>query len=267
MEVTPELAVMWLEGNVGNRPIKSILVGELTNAMLNGTFKLTHQPIAITTDGRLLDGQHRLLAVIRSGRTVLMNVTFDADPATFDVIDAGAKRTLADALSIEFGNAYAAVNVAACRVVAIYDRSEPTLTTAWNARTFLNLKLDRGTISVLAGEMHEAMNAVVLEIKDHSRSWRLMASPLAALYVIRRDSTQDPNLIDEFVRGLASGANLPAGDVRLKLRESLTSNPAFRRNDARLGFGVTIKAWNLFVQGDAPKILRFVRDSPGSAPL
>lgn len=267
MSVTPEMAARWLEGNANNRPIKQILVGELANAMLNGTFRLTHQAIALTSDGRLLDGQHRLLAVVASGRTVNMNVAFNVDPDTYDVIDAGAKRSLADALAVRHGHGYALATSAACRVVALYDRVNPTLTTPWNARTFLNAKLDRATVAEIADEMYPSMMKLVLDIKDYSRSWRIQANSLAALYVIRRDTHQDPDLVDEFIRGLASGANLPAGDVRLKLRDALANNPSFRRNDARLAFGATVKAWNLYVEGDSPKILRFVRDSPGATPL
>lgn len=265
--VNPELAELWLRGNTANRPIKAALVDDLTNAMLNGTFKLTHQPVAMTSEGRLLDGQHRLLAIVRSGRTVSLTVARDADPETFGVIDAGAKRTLADVLAVKYGHTYNAVNVAACRVVAMYDRSDVTSTAPWNTRTFAGAKLDRATIAALADEMHESMNRLILDIKDINVSWRLHSNPLAALYVIRRDSAQDAALLDEFIRGLVSGADIPPGDVRLKLRDGLVSNPAFKRFDARLGFFVTVKAWNLYVQGESPKILRFVRDSPGALPL
>jgi len=269
IRVTPQLAAEWLAKNTENRPIKRFLVDDLCSAILNGRFLLTHQPIAFAPDGRLLDGQHRLTAVVESGKTVPMLVAYNADPSTFYVIDAGTKRSIADGLAITHRTPmFAAVNVAACRVVAIADRVlDLRDTTPWNHRTALGLKLDRATVASYADSMFEEMNRLILEIKDLNQAFRLQSNWLAALFVIRRDSNQDVDLVDEFVRGFITGSDLPAGDVRLRLRDAIANNPAYRRTDARLGFGVTVKAWNLFVIGDSPKVLRFTRDMAGAAPL
>lgn len=267
VDVTPAMAQEWLEGNTLNRPMKPLLLTDITNAMLNGKFPLIHQSVALTADGRVLDGQHRLTGVVQSGKTVPMNVTFNADPATFDVIDAGAKRSVADAVNIRFNNPFSKANVGACRVIALYDRIDPASTVPWNQRTYANAKLDRATLAGIAFDLNEDMNRLIADVKDYSRSWRLNANSLAAMFVIRRDTRQDKALVEQFLSGVVSGANLPHGDVRLKLREALANNPAFRRNDARLGFGATVKGWNLYVQGDSPQYLRFTRETPGAPPL
>lgn len=268
-DVNPKLAAKWLTQNTGNRPIKAHHLTDLVNAMLNHKFMLIHQPVAFASDGRLLDGQHRLQAVVDSGMTVPMMVTFDADPDTFNVIDAGNKRSIADGLAIRHSTpAFAKVNVGASRVVAIYDRiDDRTSTTPWNQRTVLNVKLDRRTMADIADELFRDMNRLILDVKDYNRGFRLQSNWLAALFVIRRDSAQAVELIEEFIRGFVTGESLPTGDVRLKLRDSFANNPAFKSADARMGFGVTVKAWNLFVVGEEPKVLRFVRSMPGAVPL
>lgn len=62
--------------------------------MREGHWDTTHQGIAIATDGTLVDGQHRLMAVVESGVTVRMNVTFNAPKSQH--IDSGNCRSMAN---------------------------------------------------------------------------------------------------------------------------------------------------------------------------
>lgn len=98
MDITPAQATEFLRLNHANRPIRRSWVDRLTNIIERGEWMLTHQGIAITSDNRLLDGQHRLKAIVASGKTVKMNVAFDCDPETFTVIDGGVRRSISDQL-------------------------------------------------------------------------------------------------------------------------------------------------------------------------
>jgi hypothetical protein len=97
MDVTPELATKWLEGNVHNREIRQGVVARYAADMKAGEWMLTHQGIAFDDEGTLIDGQHRLWAVIESGVTVRTLVTRGADLASQLVIDDHLKRTALDA--------------------------------------------------------------------------------------------------------------------------------------------------------------------------
>jgi hypothetical protein len=52
--------------------------------------------LVFDTRGRLIDGQHRLRAVVQANATVPMIVTFDADPVALEAIDTGTRRKLSD---------------------------------------------------------------------------------------------------------------------------------------------------------------------------
>ena len=54
---------------------------------------VTHQAIGIDNAGNVIDGQHRLSAVVAAGIPVLMTVAFDVDPQTFRALDRGFTRT------------------------------------------------------------------------------------------------------------------------------------------------------------------------------
>ncbi len=88
--ITPAMAEELLKQNHCNRPIRWAKVHRLAEVMKRGGFKTTHQGICIAKNGRLLDGQHRLHAIVESGVTVTMLVVEKADEEIFSVIDGDA---------------------------------------------------------------------------------------------------------------------------------------------------------------------------------
>jgi hypothetical protein len=76
MQITPEIAKAFLAGNTDNRKLASRTVEVLARDMVNGGWRVTHQCIAISESGLLIDGQHRLSAVVSSGKTVPMYVAY-----------------------------------------------------------------------------------------------------------------------------------------------------------------------------------------------
>jgi hypothetical protein len=96
LNVTPDMAAAWLKRNQLNRPLRKRFVAALADAMKRGEWAVNHQPVAINGD-KLLDGQHRLKAVIESGLPfVKMMIAEGAESQTFDTIDIGIKRSNAD---------------------------------------------------------------------------------------------------------------------------------------------------------------------------
>lgn len=89
MLVTPAQAAEWLKNNPRNRkPVQSV-VRAIADDITSGEWRLTHQGIAIGTDGTLYDGQHRLMAVVRADIPVEMIVWFDMTEDTLWKIDTG----------------------------------------------------------------------------------------------------------------------------------------------------------------------------------
>ena len=98
MVISPKVAESLLEGNTNNRHISWNHVTSLAEAMKRGEWRLTHQPIAVSQTGRLLDGQHRLWAVIESQVSIESFVANNVDESTFDCLDIGKKRSVTDVL-------------------------------------------------------------------------------------------------------------------------------------------------------------------------
>ena len=98
--ITPEVASLLLESNNGNRKLRRQTVCYYADEMKKGNWQLTHQGIAISTEGRLLDGQHRLSAVVLSGVSIQMMVFEDCNDGSFNMMDIGLKRNTNDTIGL-----------------------------------------------------------------------------------------------------------------------------------------------------------------------
>jgi hypothetical protein len=108
VEINPDLATRWLRNNVGNRKLKPHAVTGLARDMSNGDFVPTHQGIAFNDAEQLIDGQHKLTAIVESGVTLPMLVTWGLPRqiegkkfTVMDVVDSGSVRKVGDQLAIQ----------------------------------------------------------------------------------------------------------------------------------------------------------------------
>ena len=94
--VTPEKAQEWLKLNPSNnRTISVRMVSRYARDMAEGRWNRTHQGIAFDVNGDLVDGQHRLHAVVQAGVPVHMLVVRGLGVDLRASIDQGLSRTAA----------------------------------------------------------------------------------------------------------------------------------------------------------------------------
>lgn len=74
IEVTPDMAREWLKHNPNNRSINHKLVSAYSQQMFTNNWDITGQAISFDINGNLIDGQHRLSAVIMANKPVRMLV-------------------------------------------------------------------------------------------------------------------------------------------------------------------------------------------------
>ncbi len=100
INITPELANSLLQRNEMNRNLKVHQVAAYAAQMRQGNFKsMNGQTISIAgslTTGKLIDGQHRLNAIIDAGVTLPFLVVTGLSNDVIPTIDTGAKRTVGD---------------------------------------------------------------------------------------------------------------------------------------------------------------------------
>lgn len=97
MKVTPEFAAELLaHKHPDQRVLRHHHVDQLARAMSTGQWHATMAPIALDPDLRVIDGQHRLNAVVKSGITITFLLAILTDPKAFYAIDQNAVRSLND---------------------------------------------------------------------------------------------------------------------------------------------------------------------------
>ena len=112
-EVSPALAKHMLEFNQGNRPVHKRRLEKVLATIDDGNWQALPDGIAFDIRGVLLNGQHRLMGIAQSGKTLPLRITFGADPAAFKYIDTGDTRTGGDTLAIRGYRRSNAVSAAA----------------------------------------------------------------------------------------------------------------------------------------------------------
>lgn len=100
VEIAPPLARELLIGNTRNRNLRDDYVKKLAGAMKRGEWTLNGEPVQISEEGELLNGQHRLSAVVESGETVQMLVVRGLPVSSQLTMDTGTRRNLSDVLAL-----------------------------------------------------------------------------------------------------------------------------------------------------------------------
>ena len=96
-KIGPDEAKAYLALNRENRKVNLKKVEILANEMNAGKWKSsTGETIKISKSGRLLDGQHRLLAVIKAMVTIYLDFAEGLSESIMPVIDSGLKRSIAN---------------------------------------------------------------------------------------------------------------------------------------------------------------------------
>lgn len=236
LNVTPGLASAMLVYNIGNRKLVEEQVAKHVHRLKAGEFILHHHGISFAKAGVLNDGQHRLTAIVRSGVSGQLQVTFGAEREEFSVIDQGKTRTASHLLSI-LGYQNSANLAALSRVIMVAKGvSSPAITPSTVA----------DHASMIAGELvNDAVHAGIALKKVTA------PSPVALAHYWIATRSKTPERINAFFEGLNTGENLT--HPKLKLRNWLiqpTDISSPRGDDHTFHTAsVIINTWNAWRSG------------------
>lgn len=109
MLVTPEMATKWLANTIGNRHINKERVKTYVNDIKKG-WALNGQPIIISDKNHLMDGHHRLTAIIEAKTPARFVVTYGVKEETMATIDIGMRRSNSNVFAIAGIKNYAPIS-------------------------------------------------------------------------------------------------------------------------------------------------------------
>lgn len=242
--LTPELAQKLLSQNSGNRIVSGLLVAEYAQAIAEGRWRYNGETIIVSKTGRLLDGQHRCLAVVKAGIAIEVALVDDVDEDVFDTLDSGKKRSAADVLGMG-GISNANMVAATLGIIEKYKSG--------SFKAFGGAAVPNGNVRSLLLKYP----SVGLSVTRVGSGFKLCApSMMAALHFLF--SEVDIVLANEFVDELKSGASLHSTDPIFVLRERLQQNRSAKAKLSRVEVAaLIIKTWNNCLASKPVKSLRW----------
>lgn len=242
--ITPEIAASMLATNRNNRSINIKHVRFLTAQIQSGYFMLTGDTIKISKEGFLIDGQHRLTAIVNSNIAVPCAIARNVDREAFEVIDTGKNRAASDVLAISgynHGNNRAAIarNVITHRSGNDVKMAKGSASSDANRDAVSNKK-------ILDFVENNDLDAYIDFGRIANSKSRLLSLTEYATYCFLF-SEKSPSEAVEFLTKVSSGAGLKEGDPALILRRVLERNlTSTAKITGRVKKYYIIRAWNAY---------------------
>lgn len=256
IDITPELAKKWLdESEFENRNIKKSNLDKLIRDIQSGKWVFDGSPIRFDRDNNVIDGQHRLTAVIRTGKTIKSLVIRGIVDRAKLTIDTGSNRSTSDILYFTGEKNTIPLSVAG-RLAAAYNESDGDLIAFSRNKSSKSL-----TVQQIADviEQNPEISDSVSRMSGKSNIRKFLGLGVAGFLRYILSQSNYGYLCDEFFDRLDSGISSKDGDPILAARTTLllgisaTSGTKLQA----IKCAIVIKAWNLHVKQGVAKYIRY----------
>ena len=247
--MTPDQAKDILANRNGkNRAIRPNTVMRLASDIKEGRWQVTHQGIAFDERNILIDGQHRLHAVVQANIPCEMIVSYNVSRQSFAVLDCGISRTAADNLGY--------LNVPRSKLVApgikhiILFHRHPK-------RTWSNLPFPSHTeiasFYSKNANLFDQLSEVVAKTTQQFK--KVNPTGLLAVCYLAAEAGHDISSIHAFCYAMGAGKHLSGTDPVWAYRQFLINSNKIPvdRNLQQYSIACLIKAFNYWYEG---KILK-----------
>jgi hypothetical protein len=255
--IGPDEARAMLAASEGfrNRVISTLHVQRMAGDMRSGRWRAIGDTIKITSDGTVVDGQHRLRAIVEAGVRIRLLVVRGVAQPDVPCIDTVRPRSVADQLRMDGVPNY--FNVASLVQKLWRYEHRQTFVQSRGAAGDSPSKLQ--ALDYYATHKEELESAVA-RVKQCSR--RLGSNGvLTACYVLFARIHADD--AEDFLGKLESGSSLPSSSPIILLRNRLLDVRANRvKPPESILAALCIKAWNAYRDG---RSLAYLAWRPGGA--
>lgn len=248
IDVTPEIAARWLLSNTHNRNLRRAVVLAYAADMAAGAWNWNGESIKFAEDGTLLDGQHRLAAIVEADLTVRMLVVRGLPPETQETLDTGTKRKFYDVLRLRDEHNCHLLAAITRRVYVWEDGAR---------RVGSKTKYPPTTSQLLVTlEKHPELRGIATEAHTLGHNVELPASIIGlGIWLFGRINPDDCAF---FFARLSDFQGLLKGDPIYELRRSLerSLSAQHERSETYL-LAILIKGWNAYRDGKKITVLTY----------
>lgn len=246
--VTPEEAASILTKNTRNRPVNATRVALFETYLRNGEMQLTHQGVAISSSNVLLDGQHRLIAIVNTGIPAKLMITTGLPDSVFSVLDTGAKRTAGDILGIN-GAVQCSTMAAGIRLYILYQRIPELM---WNGQNASQIARTT-SISKVYNDDKDGWTHAATIARANRLTKIITPGPMSCLIYLAMDFEYSLQYLEEFLFKLKSGYDLCMYNPILAYRNKMINSGELRQQEKLADY---IKLFNAYTTGQQLKIFK-----------
>ena len=250
--ITPAKAVELLQANVKNRNPKVMVVTKYAKDMANGKWKNdTFELIKISKTGIILDGQHRLMALVKANVNIYFHIVEGLDDSIFDVLDTGTVRNASDVFKIN-GVKYAALVPA---IISFYDM----LKESRKGRS-TNVSI-RKTNSALLESYYlnsEKWDYIASESSNlYTQFGKILAQSFIGGFLAFFSEINNEDAVN-FMNQLCSGKNVENDSINLLRMKLVNDKVSSHKLSASTKQIFIIKCWNAYRKNQVLKVIKFM---------
>ena len=262
--MTPEIALAWLKRNDANRAFTRGNARALAAEMERGYWKENGESFVFDTNGVLIDGQHRLQAVLNSGYEYLVPVVTGVTAEARPTVDTGIKRTAANNLKMA-DEPYASVLGATLLLWRGYQaRNVRQMTHPASVAPEDRVSIPRilEYLEEWPGLREAARQSLALRPSGQGRAL-VPTSEAAMIWFAIVSSGASRERANEFLGSVLSGFNLAEDSPIIALRRRLIDQlGSGLRMDKRTRIALVLKTWQLWSTGKSRKVIRWEPTEP-----
>lgn len=246
--ITPKIAEKLLKRNKSNRPLREMDVDNYADEINNDHWFVTNNGIGICEDGTLMDGQHRLNAIIKSGIAQEITVVRNIKAEAASIIDTGRKRRLEDFLAMGGYQNYSVLSGAARLIYALNNghKSLSQGTVRVSTKTTIHKILE-----FIKSEANLVKN-VDYALRNYKGLIKNSTHPIVT-GIFHIAYSRDPELAIEMFNALETGAIGDPYSVLLQCRNMLIEHKQrqikMRSTDPGYAMYLIVRTWNALRDG------------------
>lgn len=237
--LTPARAAELLEHNKLNRPISDSHVSRLERQIVLGKWRFNGDTIKISTEGDVLDGQHRLWAVMGAKKPIDTIVVTGIHRDAFATIDTLRKpRSGADVLALNGAERYRNLTASALQWLIRYQRG-----------VIESFRDPKNRVENSDIEEAFAAHPMIAQAVERCMSLRNMVNPAIIAFLYYVLTNKDAELAERMITTLEDPAGVSVSDPFFKFRSYLTMSRQKQRVPV-VTIALAIKAINAAHQGE-----------------
>lgn len=249
--ISPAYAEQLLCHNTQNRKPNRDFVYRYANDMVEGRWnENTGETIKIANDGTIIDGQHRLMAVVKANKAVYFHVVNGVDKSVMTVIDTGKSRNATDVFAISQIDNYNKIP----STISMYESLK--LGAAYATSTTRKVLTNEVVLSRYNDRPDYWQSVVKKTYKWYIEFAKIVQpSVIGGLYATFDEI--DADMAESFFDMLSTGIDVKNKSILLLRNKLIQDKTSVRKMQFYVKVALIIKTWNFYRANEQVKIIKF----------